>query len=254
VLTAAAIAAADPGPVGSDLSVVECTGSTNDDLVRAARLGAPAGRTLVAEEQTRGRGRLGHAWHSPAGTNLHLSVLLRPSRVEIESVPVLALVAGVAVAEAVMETAALPARLKWPNDVLIDGRKVSGILAEIADTSPLALVVGVGINVNVRFFPPDLESIATSIFRETDRDTDRAVLAAAMLRGMHRRFEEAEQGGLASVLERWRTLSSTIGRIVRTADGVEGRAVDVDPTGALLVTDASGEIHSVVGGQIREIG
>ena len=163
MLTAEAIAREEPGPWGAHVAVAEVTGSTNHDLMAAARAGAGHGQVLFAEEQTRGRGRLGRHWHSPRGVNLYFSVLLYPPRLDITQFPPFALVAGLAVAEAIHEATGLSAKVKWPNDVLIGRRKVAGLLTEALPGSPAGLVVGVGLNVNQDRFPPDLREIATSL-------------------------------------------------------------------------------------------
>jgi BirA family biotin operon repressor/biotin-[acetyl-CoA-carboxylase] ligase len=233
--------------------VIHETGSTNDDLKVAARAGALEGSVLIAEAQREGRGRLGRSWHSPAGANLYLSVLLRPDLDDLVSLPVLALVAGVAVAEAIDEVTRVPTRLKWPNDVMVGGRKLAGILAEVGDTKPMALVLGIGINVNQRDFPEDLEEIATSLLICRGVETDRATLVAAVLRHLHLRTAQFEREGSDQLLECWMARSRTMGSRIRTSDGREGRISGLDSSGALRATDDSGRTFRVVGGPIQEI-
>lgn len=253
MLTTAAIHEADPGPWGPLITVIHETGSTNDDLKVAARAGALEGSVLIAEAQREGRGRLGRSWHSPAGANLYLSVLLRPDLDDLVSLPVLALVAGVAVAEAIDEVTRVPTRLKWPNDVMVGGRKLAGILAEVGDTKPMALVLGIGINVNQRDFPEDLEEIATSLLICRGVETDRATLVAAVLRHLHLRTAQFEREGSDQLLECWMARSRTMGSRIRTSDGREGRISGLDSSGALRATDDSGRTFRVVGGPIQEI-
>ena len=255
MLTAADVLAASPGPLCREIAVTPCCASTNDDLLAAARQGAPQGRVLVADEQTGGRGRRGRSWHSPPGANLYLSVLLRPHASRPSSLTPLSLVAGLAVAEAVLEAAPeLDPRVKWPNDVQVGGRKVAGILMEAADSPAhgLALVVGVGLNVNQDAFPDELAAIATSLRLETGRLHDRAVLAAAVLRRLDLRLGQAAGAGLEGVLERWSSRSSTLGRRVACPDGLEGVATGIAADGALVVRDDAGETHHVVSGLVEE--
>jgi BirA family biotin operon repressor/biotin-[acetyl-CoA-carboxylase] ligase len=255
VLTEAEVRAAHPGPLCRELTVVARTVSTNDDLLAAARSGAAEGRVIVAEEQTGGRGRRGRAWHSPPGANLYLSVLLRPGSASAAALPPLSLVAGLAVAEAVAELAPeIAPRLKWPNDVLVGGRKLAGILNEAVDCpgSGLALVVGVGLNVNQEAFPDELREIATSLRLETGRPHVRAPLAAAVLRRLHACLAQVGEEGLAPLLSRWASRSSTLGRRVRCQDGPEGVATGLAPDGALLVTDDAGTLHQVGAGLVEE--
>lgn len=244
MLSREALLAAGVGPFAASLDVVEETGSTNDDLVAAARRGAPSFSALVAEAQRRGRGRLGRAWSSAPGESLTLSVLLRP-HVGLSGFPPLALVAGVAVAEAVEEAARVRAELKWPNDLLVDGKKICGVLAEAVDLSPPALVLGVGLNVNQLAFEGDLAGSATSLRLETGRAHDRLALAAALLKRLAARFADVEAGGIDAVLEAWAARSCTLGRRVETATA-SGLARAIDRDGALLVEDEEGRSHRIV--------
>src|SRR5262249_5814013 len=142
--------------LGRELVWLPRTGSTNDEALARARAGAPHGLVIVADEQTRGRGRLGRVWHSPPGDNLYLSVLLRRDRPPAWALP-LPLIAGVAVSDT-LEGFSCGTAIKWPNDVLIDGRKVAGILTESSTVGGRleAIVVGIGVNVNVADLPPEL--------------------------------------------------------------------------------------------------
>jgi BirA family biotin operon repressor/biotin-[acetyl-CoA-carboxylase] ligase len=192
-----------------------------------ARAGEPAGLVVVAEEQAAGRGRLGRSWVSPARAGLTFSVLLRPDLPPTRWAWV-PLLAGVAVARAVREQAAVDADLKWPNDVLIAGRKVCGVLSEAV--APDAVVVGVGLNVTTRReeLPHDA---ATSLRLENAATTDRDTLLRATLRELGRVLADPDLTG-------YRELCSTIGRRVRLelpAASVEGTAEGVDEDGRLVV-------------------
>lgn len=255
MLTAADVLAADPGPLCRELTVLARCVSTNDDVLAEARHGAREGRVIVAEEQTGGRGRRGRAWHSPAGANVYMSVLLRPGSRPAAALPPLSLVVGLAVTEAVAEVApGIEPRVQWPNDVLVHGRKLAGILNELVDCpgSGLALVIGVGINVNQEAFPEDLRDIATSLRLETGRLHERAPLVAAVLRRLHACLGQLDAQGLEPLLARWASRSSTLGRRVRCQDGPEGIATGLAADGALIVTDDSGELHHVSAGLISE--
>lgn len=249
------VAAAPSCPFCQHLTVVGGTASTNDDLLEELRSGAPNGRVLIADQQMGGRGRVGHSWHSPAGVNLYMSVLLRPRLDDVAALTPLALVAGLAVAESIRASTGVDAKVKWPNDVLIGRRKVAGILMEAAESRSggPALVIGIGLNVNQRAFPVDLVDIATSLFIETGQTYARSLVAADLLRRLHQRISEALEGSTESVLDAWSALSSTIGRRVRPQDGPEGIALSIDVSGALVVRDDSGEVHRVIAGLIDEI-
>lgn len=164
------------------------TGSTNTDAMAAARAGAEHGSVWVAEEQTAGRGRGDHRWHSAAGEGLYASVLLRPA-FPAARLALLPLAAGLAAAEAIAKVTGLVLDLRWPNDLLIGARKAGGILVEAktgSETVPAAVVVGIGINVHQRGFPPDLATPATSLDVETGTRVSRQELLIALLRGLER--------------------------------------------------------------------
>jgi BirA family biotin operon repressor/biotin-[acetyl-CoA-carboxylase] ligase len=249
------IAAAPSCPFCGALSVVDETASTNDDLLAEARAGAAHGRVIIANHQRGGRGRVGRDWHSPPGLNLYVSALLRPELDDVGKLTPLALVAGLAVAETARSSSKVDARVKWPNDVLIKGRKVAGILMEAAEISGEgpALVIGIGLNVNQTTFPPELADIATSLHIETGRTFDRSSIAARLLEQLHGRISNALGGDVETVLDDWSALSSTIGRRVRPQDGPEGMATAVDLNGALVVRDDEGQIHRVISGLIEEV-
>lgn len=241
ILDADALAAAAL-PTGFDVHVVEVTGSTNADLALDARRGAPGGRVLVAENQRAGRGRLDRSWVSPAGAGLTFSVLLRPEApaARLGWVPLLA---GVALVDALGEQIGdLRGRmaLKWPNDLLIDGRKAAGILAEAvpAPGGPPGIVVGIGLNVSTR--ASDLPSGATSIAIALDgRPTpDREALLVAILRHLGERVA-AWRTDPDRLPAAYRSACATLGRPVRVEmpDGgaVTGVAEQVDADGRLVV-------------------
>jgi BirA family biotin operon repressor/biotin-[acetyl-CoA-carboxylase] ligase len=229
-LRAAALARALK-PDGWRIEVVEQAGSTNQVVAERARCDEPAGLVVVAEEQSAGRGRLDRTWLSPPRAGLTFSVLLRPDLPPARWgwVPLLA---GLAVARAVREQAEVEAVLKWPNDLLIDDRKVCGVLSEAV--APDAVVVGIGLNVTTRRdeLPHDA---ATSLRLENATTTDRDTLLRAALRELGRVLADPDLVG-------YRELCSTIGRRVRLElpDGsVEGIAQSVDEDGRLVVDGAA---------------
>jgi BirA family biotin operon repressor/biotin-[acetyl-CoA-carboxylase] ligase len=231
--------------------------STNDEVATLARQeAAPEGLVVVADAQTGGRGRLGRSWHSPAGQNLYLSILLRPS-MPPWMVPPLTLLVG-AVAASALEEAGVAPRLKWPNDVLLataaGPRKVAGILTEMASEREHVrhVVVGVGINVNTTAFPPELVDRATSLFLATDRLFDRGTLLAALLNAFEPAYDEFLAGGAEVAIARWRKYAD-LGRrcrIEREGVVIEGTTVDVDSEGTLHVRDDAGRVHRVLSGEL----
>lgn len=225
--------------------------STQDIAFRLAETGAADGSAVVAESQRAGRGRRGRTWCDEPGASLLCSILVRPRLLPAQW-PLLSLVAGVAVARAIERAAGLASRLKWPNDVLVDGRKVAGILLESRLAPVPAVVVGVGINVGQEGFSPGLAATATSIRLHTGCPVDREALLATLLEefGVWRRRLEDE--GFAPIRSAWKASSATLGTRVRVGD-LTGCAVDLDATGA-LVLDAGSRRYRVVAGDVVTAG
>ncbi len=246
-----------PGALWRDVRVVTQTGSSNTDLLADARNGVPEGVVLAAESQTTGRGRMGRRWVSPPGAALMFSVLLRPGAVPPASKGWVPLLAGVAVASALTAEASVAACLKWPNDVLVDGAKVAGILAEQAGD---AIVVGTGINVSTR--RDEMPSAAaTSLALAGGTCTDRARLFTRVLAELERWYlawlgaavpPGSARSGMPApgdpdacgLRPEYRRLSGTLGRPVRVSlpggQVLTGTAQDVDEAGRLVILAASG--------------
>ncbi|MFI5078023.1 MAG: biotin--[acetyl-CoA-carboxylase] ligase [Vicinamibacteria bacterium] len=216
--------------------------------------GSPDRTVVIAEAQSAGRGRRGRTWHDEPGASLLTSIILRP-RLTPARLPMLSLAAGIAVAEAVERVTGLAPRLKWPNDVLVDGRKLAGILLESrigtasldAGAAPL-VVLGIGVNLAQRAFPAELAERATSVHLATGRTVQADALLSALLEALDAWRARLETEGGAPIRERWRSLADTLGRRV-TIDGVSGIAVDVDDDGALIVADGPTR-HRVVAGEV----
>ncbi|WP_447980725.1 biotin--[acetyl-CoA-carboxylase] ligase [Candidatus Nitrospira bockiana] len=236
------------GPHGAKrpIQVLPETDSTNRAAFQLAQTGAADGTLVLADAQTAGRGRLGRVWHSPPGANLYCSLVLRrevpPDRLPdwLSWIPLLS---AAGVAQAVRQASNLHATVKWPNDVLVSGRKISGILCESAGvgTTDIFVIIGVGLNVNLpaHRLPDELRSTATSLAHEAGRPFDRAVLAALLIGEIERRVDWLRAGERDRMREEYRSLSATIGQRVRVelAHGavIEGSAEDVAGDGALLV-------------------
>ncbi|WP_157930830.1 biotin--[acetyl-CoA-carboxylase] ligase [Glycomyces xiaoerkulensis] len=219
---------------------MDITGSTNADLAEAARHGAEEGRILIAERQTRGRGRLDRSWESPIHAGLTMSMLLRPAAPP-EQWGTLSLAAAVALEESLRAVAGVSVRLKWPNDVLLEGRKVCGILASVEDG---AVVIGIGLNVSLteaELPAPD----ATSLLLGGAATLDREKIAAAFLAHFAAVYRTWNEEGPSHVVARWREYSATLGRFIEVSfpNGrkVAGTAVDIAEDGRLVVRRGEGE-------------
>lgn len=221
------------------VEVVSQTGSTNADLADRARSGSPAGTVLVTDHQTAGRGRLGRTWTAPSGSSIALSLLLRPDR-DPASWTWLPLLAGLAVADTVRAIAHAPAVVKWPNDVLVDGLKLCGILAERVGTADgAACVLGVGINVHLTADElPVPTATSLAVLRPGQRFVRGEIIATllATFALLYHRWEDGRDDELvAEYLARCDTLGRQVKVVQADGSAVQGEAVGVDPTGRLLV-------------------
>lgn len=238
--------------LGQVLHWYEELGSTSDRAKELADAGAEHGEVVVAESQTAGRGRRGRSWASPPRKNLYFSVVLRPDLPPARA-PELTLVASIALCDALRQ-AGVEAGIKWPNDLLASGRKIGGVLTELAAEPDRVhwVVVGAGINVNARpaDFPEDLRGEATSIAIERGQAAPRALFAAACFTALEDWLDRHADEGFSAVRTAWRERSVTLGRqvLVRT-DGRElsGVAEDIDDSGALLVRGPAGTERILAG-------
>jgi BirA family biotin operon repressor/biotin-[acetyl-CoA-carboxylase] ligase len=240
--------------LGRELVLLADTASTNDEAMRLGRAGAPHGLAVIADTQSRGRGRQGHVWHSPPGENLYLSVLLRLDVAPMR-VPPLTLATGVAVCDTV-NALGVAASLKWPNDVLVERQqKVAGILTEMSTRGMRAdcVVVGIGLNVNTAAFPPELPD-ATSLRRALGGVAlDRADVVVRLFAALEERFDRFVAEPTRLLAEAWRARSHVFGQRVRvSAEGgvLEGIARDLDDDGALVLETDMGARVRVIAGEV----
>jgi len=223
------------------------TGSTNDEAYRLGLAGAEEGTVVIAGSQTKGKGRLARSWHSPAGSNIYTSLILRPHLTPAVA-PQISLVAGVAVAEVLEQYCPGKVELKWPNDVLITGKKVCGILAQMKMSGSAVdfVVLGIGINVNIGAdqFPEDIRKIATSLAVSTGRGIFRLELIISLYENLAKWYKKLLQNGFASIKERWLSLAPMIGQNVQVMfldEKVSGRVLDLDEDGSLIILTAKNE-------------
>jgi BirA family transcriptional regulator, biotin operon repressor / biotin---[acetyl-CoA-carboxylase] ligase len=240
--------------VGQVLHWHEEVASTSDLAKELAEDGAEHGEVVIADFQTAGRGRRGRPWISPPGKNLYFSVVLRPDLPPARA-PELTLVGSLAICDALRQ-AGVAAGIKWPNDVLASGRKIAGILTELAAEPDRVqwVVLGAGVNVNASLedFPEELRGEATSVLLERGQAAPRALLAAACFTALEHWLDRHAEEGFGVVRDAWRERSVTLGReVVVKADGREitGTAVDLDETGALLVRGAGG-VERILAGDV----
>jgi len=232
--------------------------STNDVAREMAQQGAEHGFLVVACEQTAGRGRAGRTWYSAPGAGLWFSLVLRP-RMEPQRCGLLSLAASLAVAEALEKTTAISAQLKWPNDVLIGGKKLCGILAEteLLGNSLKFVVVGIGVNTNrarAALMPQGIAETATWLSDHAVKLPEDVTLLASILEALEKRYEQLEAGRIRPIIRAWRKRCAHLGKAVRIVEPhhtIAGVAEDIAEDGSLQVRTTSGELRSIVAGDCQ---
>ena len=239
--------------IGQYLEIYDEIDSTNTRAAALARQGAPDGALILAECQTQGRGRLGRRWHAPAGSSLLMSLILRPELAPMQAQRV-SMICSLAMVEVIADITGLPAQVKWPNDIVLRGKKLGGMLTELGARAERLdyVVVGLGLNVNL-----DIASLAesmtppTSLSEELGMPTPRLDLLIAWLARVEAHYIRLRAGW--SPREAWRGCLATLGQAVHVGapeEVIEGIAEDVDDDGALLVRVASGNLRQVLVGDV----
>ncbi len=242
--------------IGRTIRVFQTTTSTNDIAEKFARDGVAEGAVVFAESQSTGRGRLGRQWTSPTGKGLWFSVLLRPNLTP-QAVTKLTIASATATARAIKTITTLEPKVKWPNDLLISGKKISGILTELtAELDHVKhVILGIGINVNLTEsdFPASLRSTATSLRIQAGHPINRPDFAAEVLRQLDFDYNRVVKGMFPEVAEEWESISCTLDQDVEIQVGdrkITGRAESLDQDGALLVRSQHGRLDRVIGGDV----
>jgi BirA family biotin operon repressor/biotin-[acetyl-CoA-carboxylase] ligase len=242
--------------IGRDIRVFQETTSTNDVIERFARDGVKEGVVVFAESQTKGRGRLGRKWLSPSTKGLWFSVLLRPSLRPQEATQ-LTVASATALRRAIQNETELKAGIKWPNDILLNGRKAAGILTEMAAevdrVKHVILGIGVDVNLNASDFPVELRKTVTSLKIEMDKPVSRSELAVEILKQLDADYNRLCSGEFEEVADEWEEHCTTIGQVVSIQTGnrhVRGRAESLAEDGALLVRTEHGHLERIVGGDV----
>src|SRR5262249_28332035 len=242
--------------IGRDIRVFQETTSTNDVIEKLARDGVKEGVVVFAESQTKGRGRLGRKWASPARKGLWFSTLLRPE-LQPQQTTQLTVAAAVALRRAIESVTGLKAEIKWPNDLLLRGKKIAGILTELSAELDRVkhVILGIGVDVNQASadFPADLRRIATSLRAELDESVSRSDLAVAILRELDHDYSRVCSGRFAALADEWESFCTTIGQhvVIRVGDRqMRGRAESLGEDGALLLRTEYGHLERIIGGDV----
>lgn len=242
--------------VGREIIVYKETASTNDVAERLARDGAEEGLVVFAESQSKGRGRLGRKWVSPAGKGLWFSVLLRP-KLRPQEATQLTVAAATALTRAIESTTGLRPEIKWPNDLLIGGLKIAGVLTELsAELDTIKhLILGIGLDVNqtVDEFPHELHPLATSLQIAVGKKISRPLLATQILRELNFDYQRIHAGRFDELADEWQRRCTTLGKniVIETGDRkLQGRAESLDQDGALLLRTQHGRLERIIGGDV----
>lgn len=243
--------------LGRNVHYEESVDSTQKIAHRLADEQAPNGTIIVADEQISGRGRLNRNWYSPKGTGIWMSIILRPE-IPLHKAPQLTLLAAVAIVQGIQEATGLIPDIKWPNDILIKGKKVVGILTELQAESDRinSVIIGIGINVNQQKtdFPEELSEIATSLACEKGEKLNRAKLIQEILLKMENLYKEYLQNGFQMIKVLWESYAVSIGQniIARTiTNTIEGQALGITDDGVLLLKGSDGVIHQIYSADIE---
>ena len=241
--------------IGRPIHYFEQITSTNQYAKRLGEEGCGEGVLVIADEQTQGKGRVGRSWSTPPGTAVAMSLLLRP-QIAPERISMVTLVMGMAVAQACRSCFKVDAGIKWPNDVVIGGRKLCGILTEMSAEMNAVhyIVIGVGINVNVSSFPEDIAQTATSLSLELGRQVNRAGLIAEVMRYFEAYYEEFLRAqDLSGLMNQYNAMLVNRDRPVRVlqpSDSFEGIAEGINEKGELLVRREDGTVETVYAGEV----
>lgn len=240
---------------GRAVHYFEELGSTNIQAKLEAESGAAEGMLVVADMQTAGRGRRGRTWNSPAGINVYFTLILKPSYAP-DKASMVTLLMALAVAEGICVTCGVEAKIKWPNDVVVNGKKVCGILTEMSAErgSIHYVVIGVGVNVGLQEFPPEIKNFATSLQAECGREVPKAVLIANIMRSFEKYYENFRRNtDLGGIREKYNSLLVNRDREVRVLDPkgeYQGIALGIDEKGELLVERQDGSVAKVYAGEV----
>jgi BirA family biotin operon repressor/biotin-[acetyl-CoA-carboxylase] ligase len=241
--------------IGSKIILVNEVDSTNELAKSYVENDPPEGIVFLAESQTKGKGRSGRSWHSPPGAGIYLSVLLKPD-IEVIQLSPLTLMTGVSVAKAVNLFQPFSVDLKWPNDILLNGKKVGGILCELVPfNEKFWVVLGIGVNVNhvVDQFPSDISEIATSLCIQNEKKFDRTLLIISILKCLGQDYHSFLTNGIKTIVNDWAELTTMFGKSIKLTQGgqsIEGVALGLDDQGSIILLLQNGEVKTFNSGEV----
>ena len=230
------------------------TDSTNAEISRRLADHPPEqGLIVLADNQTGGKGRLGRIWHSAPGTGVYISTLIRPS-LPPEQLPILTLMAGLATVIAVNDFTSNRVQLKWPNDLLLNGKKIAGVLCEYYPIKIPAVIIGIGINVNQTEFPIDIKEIATSLKLETGEEINRTALIKQLITQLDFQYSELKKYTVEMLIKNWTRHTDLFGKTItlkKSSQSITGKAIRLDNLGRLVIANEAGEETAFDSGEVR---
>ena len=238
--------------IGHSIEYYQQVDSTNNVAKKLAASGVEEGTLVLAEKQNEGRGRRGRNWHSPSGKGLWFSIILKPD-FSPEKAPLLTVIASLTLGE-VFESYQISPRIKWPNDIYLQGKKVAGVLSEIsADMdSVFYAVIGMGINVNQQSFPGQLQEKAVSLKQIRDKKTNRVALLEDILGQFEKNYIQLCSSNSKKIINRWKKALGIMGEVLtveKNGETYQGQVIDISPRGALVIEDNQGQSHSFWAGE-----
>jgi len=238
--------------IGKKIYYFDTVSSTMDMALQLAIKGSPDGTIILAESQTKGRGRLGRNWFSPKYKGIYLSLILRPEILPNQA-PLLTLMSAVSICEAIKEKTGITCQIKWPNDILIHHKKLGGILTELNAETDLSRFVVIGIGLNVNNDKKTLPAGATSLKEQKKEELNRLDLLQEILRKIEASYFVFQRKGAQPIIDEWREWSISLGRRVRVIcqkEHIEGQSLDIDIDGGLLIRNDAGLTHKVMSGDV----
>lgn len=243
--------------LGQQIHYEESVHSTQKIALQLSLEGAPEGTVVIAEEQTSGRGRMARHWYSPKYSGIWMSIILRPN-LPPQKAPQLTLIVAVAAVQAIQELTSVQPEIKWPNDILINGKKITGILTELQAESDRinSVIIGIGMNVNqaIDDYPEEIRDIATSLFIESGEKVNRASMIKVLLEKLEYLYDLYIKEGFYPIKLLWESYAISIGKMItaRMLQGnLYGKAIGITDDGVLMVEDKKGEIHHIYSADIE---
>lgn len=240
--------------IGRNIVYLDKTTSTNDIAKKLGDEGEKEGLIVISEEQTKGRGRMGRKWSTHKGDAIAMTLLLRPN-IPPKDAPSITPLLALSIVEGIKDATGIECGIKWPNDVVLDGKKLCGILTEmkLLGAKINYIAAGIGININQSVFEDEISDIATSLKRFSGLDLNRANILGEILNSLEKNYEKFKTNGISAFIKKLKKYSVLIGQRVKielTSENIEGKVVDMGDEGSLIIIDDNGKLKKVISGEV----